>query len=345
MKEFKVNDLLTLKLENNKTIIYVEGKKFRQCMYLLVNKKVDELEDLLTLDSVDEMVDYLDHSLEENYDEISPEVEFWGHCSNFQVWYENDYDTRMIHSNLAFPMLKELSDTGDLIAKRVFKEEIAKRIESGNYQVITFLIEEGYINYFNREDFLFCILNHSDAEVIYELEKELDIILNVTLNRDDYLANSILIENKNVGGIGFKLNKIMHKIENVIRYLLKLKNLEFLSIEKSDLTFLPLKIGELKNLIYIDLNENQIETIPDSIGNLIYLTELNLAGNQIEIIPDSIGNLIHLRCLNLSCNQIGIIPETIKKLKNLQILDLRNNKMSTISNIIKDLRCLYDIYL
>ncbi len=147
MQEFKVNDFLTLKLESNKTIIYVKGKQFQQCMYLLINKKLDELEDLMILDSVDDMVYNLDHSLEKNHDKIPPEVEFWGHCSNLQVWYESDYDTRKIHSNLAFPLLKELSDAGDVIAKRVFKEEIVKRIESGNINTIQYLLAEYYLNF------------------------------------------------------------------------------------------------------------------------------------------------------------------------------------------------------
>ena len=37
IKEFKVNDYITLKLEDGKTIIYVKGKRFDQCKYLLLN--------------------------------------------------------------------------------------------------------------------------------------------------------------------------------------------------------------------------------------------------------------------------------------------------------------------
>ncbi len=80
MQEFKVNEFITLKLENDKTVIYVKGKQFQQCKYLLMHKKVDELEVLLTIDSVDDMLDDLSHSLEGNPDVIPPETEFWGHC-------------------------------------------------------------------------------------------------------------------------------------------------------------------------------------------------------------------------------------------------------------------------
>ncbi len=240
MSVFKINELLTLRLENNETNIYVKGKKFLQCKYLLVKKKLDELEDLLTLDSVDDMVNDLDHILEKKPNEIPPETEFWGHCSNLQVWYESNYDTRMIHSNLAFPLLKKLCDAGDVIAEQVFKEEIVKRLESGNDNVIKFLIEEEYINYLNREDALFFILNYSDAEVIYELEREIGITFNITYKTDVLLPNSMLIEDKNIVGIDYGGCEISEKIEKIFDDLIRLENLRSLNITNSDLILVSL---------------------------------------------------------------------------------------------------------
>ena len=78
------------------------------------------------IESIDEAVEKLDRSLEgasENL-KVPPETEFWGHCSNMQVWAEYNYDTRLLHSNLAFPLLKRLYEAGDTIAQRVFQEEI-----------------------------------------------------------------------------------------------------------------------------------------------------------------------------------------------------------------------------
>ena len=51
---------------------------------------------------------------------ITPEQEFWGHRSNIQAWVECEYDTRLLHSNLSFPLLKALSDAGDPKAKAIF---------------------------------------------------------------------------------------------------------------------------------------------------------------------------------------------------------------------------------
>ena len=83
---------------------------------------------------------------------LSPETRFWGHCSNLQAWSENNYDTRILHSNLAFPLLKKLTEAGDPVAHNVFKEEIAKKLNSGYPPVIDFLIEENYTKFLTKEE-------------------------------------------------------------------------------------------------------------------------------------------------------------------------------------------------
>ncbi|MFW9880441.1 MAG: hypothetical protein ACFFG0_45815, partial [Candidatus Thorarchaeota archaeon] len=139
MLRFRVNDFIVLKLEGEETNIYINGQYFRQCKFLLLNMPVSKIRSLDEIDSIDEAVEKLDPSLHPNIDKngkihrverIPPEVEFWGHCSNLQVWYEAEYDTRLLHSNLAFPLLKKLSESGDPLAKRVFKYELLKRLES-----------------------------------------------------------------------------------------------------------------------------------------------------------------------------------------------------------------------
>jgi len=53
---------------------------------------------------------------------------------------------------LAFPLLKKLTEVGDPIALRVFREEIAKRYFEGNENVKKFLRIEGYLNYLTEEE-------------------------------------------------------------------------------------------------------------------------------------------------------------------------------------------------
>ncbi len=154
MQEFKINDYISLKLESKKTVIYVAGEPFKQCKFLLLNIPIDEIKSFDEIESIDEAAEKLDRSMESKREQIKipPETEFWGHCSNLQVWVENDYNTRLLYSNLAFPLLKKLTEAGDPAAKRVFKEEIAKRFASGYIPVITYLAKKGYLNYLNKEE-------------------------------------------------------------------------------------------------------------------------------------------------------------------------------------------------
>jgi len=65
MQEFKVNEYITLKLEDGEINIYVNGELFNQCKYILMRKTVYEFEDFFEeIESVDELFEHLDHSLE-----------------------------------------------------------------------------------------------------------------------------------------------------------------------------------------------------------------------------------------------------------------------------------------
>ena len=69
-------------------------------------------------------------------------TEFWGHCSNLEVWNENDYDTRLLEKTLAFPLLKKLVRVRDKRAVKSFKLEVAERFEKGTDNVRQYLINE-----------------------------------------------------------------------------------------------------------------------------------------------------------------------------------------------------------
>lgn len=156
-KDFKVNEYITLKLEGGKTNIYVKGELFQQCKFLLLNIPVEEISSFDDIQSVDETAEKHDSSLEgvaQFHFEIPPEVKFWGHCSNMQVWAEHNYNTRILHRSIAFPLLKILKEKNDPIAKKVFNKEIAKRLSSGHLNVFLYLLEEGYIDYWGSEEFL-----------------------------------------------------------------------------------------------------------------------------------------------------------------------------------------------
>ena len=175
-REFEVNKFITLKLEDGQTQLYIKGKKFGQCASLMLYVPADDLltKSINEIDSMDEAADILGLENDESYyyktefdefdnlgwkndelyhyDILLPETEFWGHCSNIQAWVEHNYDTRLLHTNLAFPLLKRLTDVGDPSAKRAFKEEIATRLESNYPLVIAYLVKEGYTDYLSDDE-------------------------------------------------------------------------------------------------------------------------------------------------------------------------------------------------
>ncbi len=160
--EFKVNKYLSLKLMLNsrigrETMIYVDGKPFIQCSFLLFTIPTKVFDKTETVNSIDEAAKFLNPIMERGIPhylkhEINPEEVFWGHCSNIQAWAEHGYDTRLLHRNLAFPLLKKLTEAGDPMALKVFKEEIAKRYSSGIPSVRTFLSEEGYLRFLSPDE-------------------------------------------------------------------------------------------------------------------------------------------------------------------------------------------------
>jgi len=66
MKIFRVNDYITLKLESRKTNIYVNGKLFNQCKFLLLFIPTNNTHLLEELDSIDGISEELDFSLSPN---------------------------------------------------------------------------------------------------------------------------------------------------------------------------------------------------------------------------------------------------------------------------------------
>jgi len=166
LREFVINNYISVKLEKGKTNIYVDNSLFKQCKKLILNFNLN-YEEVEEIDSVDKAVEYLHKSLNENIPDgikIDHETEFFGNCSNIQAWVDNNYDTRILHSNLSFPLLKKLVEAKDYKAKRVFKKEIIKRLEANFPPVTLYLIKEGYIDYLTEEeinsldiDFISCL--------------------------------------------------------------------------------------------------------------------------------------------------------------------------------------------
>lgn len=204
-KTFQINEFLSLRLEENETNIYINGKLFNQCKFLLFNITNKERTKYKDIDSIDEASELYDKTHETDHSSIGPKTEFFGHCSNLQAWYENDYDTRILHSNLAFPLLKKLKIAGDPLAKKVFKEEIALRLESEYFPILQYLISENYLYNFSPCD-LKIISKNLKNTILKTYLKHYFSFMNIgaSLSYDPikrkyniYIHNELIIEKKN----------------------------------------------------------------------------------------------------------------------------------------------------
>jgi len=344
--EFQVNKYLSLKLEEGKTNVYILGKLFRQCKYLLITIPVEKVSSFDELESIDEAAERLDHSLEPRRDvkqfaySIPPEVEFWGHCSNLQVWYENGYNTRLLHSNLAFPLLRELARVGDPQAKRIYKEEVVERYNYDTESVRQFIKNMPYIEELSEEEFLSMIQDEDDYKVIEQLREEYPCF-----ERREHGGMMLKINIDIKNGRVIKLDLRGLDLKEIPNYIENLTQLEYLNISYNLLEELPEWINKLQELKVLIMTENQFKELSEVIGELKNLEELYARGNQIETIPESIGNLRSLKILELYQNNLKTIPESIGNLTNLQKLVLYENNIESLPESIGNLKKLKEILL
>ena len=382
MKSFKINNYLSLKLEDNATQIYINDKLFRHCRFLMLNIPIKEIYKLDTVDSIDEASEKLNWNIDgqEGVEyNIDPESEFWGHCSNLQAWYENDYDTRLLHSNLAFPLLKKLTEVGDLLAKKVFKEEIALRFESRYPVVISYIIRTGLLNYLDQVEREYLLERNflsilKDREKIFEdtdsnlegfnclieliegtklvniyLTQLFEIIDNFP-NRDKYFAFFKIM--KSIKGTQINDNNVillLQYIDNLVDYN------ENAIMDLIELTKGTKFLNENLPKILISMKKISIERRYETLSLLIYLLKKKkLTENSFEFILENVDCLPEEERWEVLSDLIESIKETeiLKKhiptiLKSIQKLSIksRNNIFSHLINSIKGSETFNNNYL
>jgi hypothetical protein len=203
VKTFQINEYIQMRLtENGVTQICVKQKDeykgykiFNQCKYLLLNIPTDKIKEYDNFKSIDDVKDFIDKDASERGDTfkayVSSTEEFHGHCSNIQAFYENNYDTRILHRNLAFGLLRELAKQGDPLAIKRYKDEIARRINDGNTKTFIYLMANQHFKIFNREE-----LKYIEESID---DQTLKVIFNLSLNKRYEMLDPI------EGGNGFYL--------------------------------------------------------------------------------------------------------------------------------------------
>jgi len=339
MKTFVINRYLNLKLKDKKTYIYVGDKEILVCKKVGINILPNTISDYLKYETIDDLEEF-NYTFDESV-KITSETEFFVHCSNLQTWENNGYNTDLIHSSVAFPVLKKLMEVGDLSAKRVFKEEILKRFLTGNKSVQEYLILEGYIQY----------LSSLEREMLFGKEffkfktLELYVGYRIKIISSCKSRRGVRIQNRNI--IGLHLYGKDSKTKNkLFPYQIKyFKNLEELYLENFLMLTIPKWIENLNNLNKMRLSQNHLLVIPKSIGKLLDLEYLSLTLNFLDKLPKEIELLENLKELDISYNSFKKFPKQIFGLNQLEDLNLSHNQIKDIPSEIGSMRSLKSLGL
>ena len=322
----------------------------------MINIPVNQIQKFDEIDSIDQAAELLNHSLENGETQIPIETEFWGHCSNLQAWVENNYDSRLLHSNLAFPLLRELYELGDLQAKKSFKEEIARRLTTNYEPVIIFLFEEGYLDYLSQdeiesltEDLDFNVISKvfeypsflmNNDIVIYKIQdlthffidEAFDYNLKFDIkNKIEIITKELIATCRNIYGNSFVSHTISELSENIKKIFL---HATFFHIghrhrKHPHKLFIDLLISlrEIFKEVLIEFIVYE-STIID-VHSFLCLCEFNI--KEITKL-EGLEELVDLCDLDLSYNKIREI-KGLEKLVNLEELNLSNNKILEIKGL------------
>ena len=137
---------------------------------------------------------------------------------------------------MAFPLLKKLTQVGDPKAKKILKEEIIRRYESGHPQTMQYLILEGYLKFLTFDE-----------------------MLDLTLHPD--LLNNFLL-------LSEELSIPLEDIVECVEIKEDSKYIHILDLSELELSVFPKVILKFKGLEELYLSFNQLSTIPESINHI-----------------------------------------------------------------------------
>lgn len=184
---FDVNEHITMKLEYNRTNIYIYGHKYFHCKYLLINIPIDEIDKYNRFESMDEVIEYTkqkNKGKEPKARTLKPETEFWGHCSNIQAWVENEYDLRVIESDFALGIIETII-SGLIPVPKQFREFLIDCVQS---------LDEHYSTLSTDIKLKAMLSKSSDYKNTHSLEYWTFNAQKAILNRWDFLGDYIFDE-------------------------------------------------------------------------------------------------------------------------------------------------------
>jgi len=240
---------------------------------------------------------------------------------NLQAWHENNYDTCLLHSNLAFPLLKKLSDVGDPVAKIVFKEEIIKRLRKGYDPITQYLLDNNYHAYLTREELINNVLVPQEAEILKEIENVTNMEYGIVdsgfsrymWDEDQYEAHFTVREGY-ITRLEFISND-EHTFPESMKGLHDLKILEI--IIEYEMTRFPEPLPKLESLEELSItNWGAVKNTITSFDQFPNLKRLYISG-AYEFLLGAIFNSKSLELISINDKRIDKMPDSIESLRKI----------------------------
>lgn len=137
-----------------------------------------------------------------------------------------------------------------------------------------------------------------------------------------------------VRGVDFSRNDFSEgKFPSSIRLM---TGLQWLKLDRSNLTHVPEEIGNLMKLEQLSLVRNDLERLYGELTELPCLRALNIRHNKVKSsgIPADLFRSEELTTLDLSHNALKEVPEGLEKSRTLLVLNLSHNSISSIPNTL-----------
>lgn len=141
------------------------------------------------------------------------------------------------------------------------------------------------------------------------------------------------------------LDLFYRKLPAFPRDILKLANLEHLTLRTCTIGNLPAEVATLSKLMSLDMGQTSLTNLTPAVASLRCLTKLWLNDNALTSLPPELGTLKQLAYLNLDRNQLTSLPDSTGAMTSLRWLRLNDNKLtalpSDLSGLAQNLETLY----
>lgn len=334
-------DILTVRLINGKTKIFVEEEEIMACRAVAISVSSSDLPELAEIESINDVIERIHADANEGLaaEKISPELDFFVNCSNLEAWVLHDYDTRLLDYRLSFPLLSTLvkyKSIEDPQILEVFLEELSRRYNHGSDAVREYLGER-YKSYFIAEE-----LPKAERGALYVLQMDWIKKEQRVLLRD---LPDIFIGATIRDGHVVKFD-VGPTFETIPEELKSLQHLEELRLCQVPATVLPAWLFSLPKLRKLEINYMDFKNIrPPLKSGESRLKELEIVGCPFETLPsdtctvDSL-EIIHIRRDLARAEMLKGLPEEFGQLENLRELTIEGCPLEGLPESFGKLRFL-----